>query len=378
MTRILLPALALAACAPPPYEDGFYAAAATVQSDSAGADAALVAVIDAATTELHVALPSGDADAVPQALVRAWDRGVAVELLTDVDEAEKPAIQDVIAAGIPTALADGAMGYFDFAVNADVEWTSDQVRMTDCWAIADRTTVAACTHAGDLGDGPAISLAVRGEEIVEDLLAEHNQLFGGTDATALTAFSNPAKSILEVRWSYGNTDDTRVGLWFGPQERLTKRVIDAVYGARSSVRILTDELANDGLARALQAKAANGFQVEVVVGPRFGLTSSVQARVLETEAPDVALYQRRDVDQLPTVVLIDFEETRLGQRSQAAAYVLTHDLVSSARVWKGAEIPSDQIYDGALWALMDTDEPSDDMLSLLDLFTAQRDLAEDL
>ena len=78
------------------------------------------------------------------------------------------------------------------------------------------------------------------------------------------------------------------------------------------------------------------------------------------------------------MVLIDFEETRLGQRSQAAAYVLTHDLVSSARVWKGAEIPSDQIYDGALWALMDTDEPSDDMLSLLDLFTAQRDLAEDL
>ena len=55
-------------------------------------------------------------------------------------------------------------------------------------------------------------------------------------------------------------------IWLGPQERLIKRVTDAVYSSRSDVRILTNELADGGLAKALQAKSADGFDVQVVVG----------------------------------------------------------------------------------------------------------------
>lgn len=377
MTR-LLPLVLLAACAPPDASGLFTSAVARVLDDGASTDAALVDAIDGTKERLHVALPYADDTTVSDAILRAFDRGVDVQVLTDVDREADPGIAALLEAGVPVSLADGGMTYFDFTTNADVTWTSDQVRMTDCWVVTDGTRVLGCTLAGSAQNGPRVLFDARGEEIAEDVLSEHNQIFGGTDATALTSFSNPAKSILDLNFSYPNTDDTRIGVFFGPQERLTKRVIDAVYGARSSVRILTDDLSNDGLARALQDKAENGFDITVITGPHLGDASSVQGRFYENDTPDVEKFTRSDVDQLPTVILVDFEETRLGQRSLAKAMVLTHDLVSSARIWKGTEVVSDQVLDGTLWTLEDSDEPSPEMIDLLALFDAQLALAEEL
>ncbi len=374
----LLPLVLLGACAPPDPGALFTSATARVLPDGQATDALLIDAIDAAKDSLHVALPAAEDTGISDAILRAFDRGVDIQVLTDVDREGDPGITALIDAGVPVSLADGGMTYFDFTTSRDVTWTSDQVRMTDCWVVTDGLRVVGCTLAGSLQGGPRVAFDVKGEEIAEDVLGEHNQIFGGTDATALTSFSNPAKSILDLNATYPNTDDTRVGVWFGPQERLTKRVIDAIYGARSSIRVLTDDLSNDGLARALQDKAKNGFDVTVITGPHFGLASSVQAREYENGTPDVDKFARTDVDQLPTVILIDFEDTRLGQRSLAKAMVLTHDLVSSARIWKGSEVVSDQVLDGTLWSLEDSDEPSPEMIDLLALFEDQLALAEEL
>ncbi len=380
----------LLACSAPDVAALFGDVQTFVEPDGEAADRHLIDAIDAATTELSVALPSSENVDLADAIVAAWDRGVAVEVVTDVDVADDPGIAAISDALIPLRLADGGLTYFDFAINVDVTWTSEQVRMSHAWAIVDHERIVGATSAGSLASGPRVVLDTRGEDLVEDFLLEFNQVFGGTDATALTSFSNPAKSVVDARWIYGTTDDTTLGVWFGPQERLVKRVIDAVYGARSSVRILTDDLSNDGLVRALQAKAANGFPVTVIVGPRFGTASSAQARALENEAPDVERFRVTDEDTLPTVLLVDLESTRLGQRNPAVAMILTHDLVSSARVWTGTEVESDQLIDGTLWSLTDTDDyrtgPSGGRegqdggphQALLDLFETQLDRAEPL
>ena len=55
----------------------------------------------------------------------------------------------------------------------------------------------------------------------------------------------------------------------------------------------------------VQEKAASGFEVEVIVGPRFGLTSDDLADALRFETPDVR--KRRvpdDVPVIPTLVLV--------------------------------------------------------------------------
>jgi phosphatidylserine/phosphatidylglycerophosphate/cardiolipin synthase-like enzyme len=371
-------ALLLLACTPPDASALFGDVATHVETDPTAADGRFIAVIDSAETALAVALPAGQNPEVTDAIIAAWDRGVDVEVVTDLDRAGDPGIVDLSDAQVPLRLADGALTYFDFAINLDVAWTSDQITMSHAFAVADQERIVLGTAVATGEPGPRVVFEARGEDLVEDLLLEFNQVFGGSDATALTAFSNPAKSVVDARWRYGTTDETTLGVWFGPQERLVKRVIDGVYGARSSVRILTDDLSNDGLARALQAKAANGFPVSVVVGPRFGLGSSAQARELEDGTPDVEKYKVEGTDHLPTLVLIDLEETRLGQRANATAMVITHDLLSSSRTWLGTEVETDQLVDGAMFSLSSTDAPGEALSALLALFEDERDAGEPL
>ena len=97
----------------------------------------------------------------------------------------------------------------------------------------------------------------------------------------MTAFSNMQKSIADNRWLYRTQSSLDLEVWLGPQERLTKRIIDAVYGARSSVRVLTNDFANEGLTQALQAKAGHGFNVQVIVGPGMRGSNSALSRFFE-------------------------------------------------------------------------------------------------
>lgn len=379
--RTLLPGLfvsLVAGCTPPDAGELFNQVSLSIADDEAAAAEPFVTRIDAAKDSVHAALPAGEDPAVAEALGRAWDRGLEVELVIDGDTAAEPAFVDLIDRGVPTRLADAGITYFDFSQNVDVSWGSDQTIMAHAFVVADRRQVVAASTIGRAGAGTRLVLELQGEELVEDLLTEHNQVFGGTDATAVTAYSNPAKSIADARWRYGTGTDQDLELWFGPQERLTKRVIDAVYMARSAVWVLTDDLANDGLAKALQDKAAWGFDVKVVVGPHFGDSSSVLSRVLETETPDVEKRQLQGVDVVPTLVLIDYPDDAEGYRSLAKAMILNHDLYSAARLYRGLEVETDQLIDAAMWVFTDVDAPSDEMLRLDAVFHDAFDAAGEL
>jgi hypothetical protein len=155
-------------------------------------------------------------------------------------------------------------------------------------------------------------------------------------------------------------------MWIGPQERVVKRVVDGVYSARSSVWVLTNQLGNEGLARALQDKAEWGFDVQVIVGPGFD-DASILSREFSSSTPDV-VKRRATVQRVPTLVLIDFEPDSTGHRRPRGMF-LTHDLVSAARLYRGAEVQNDQLIDGLLWVIDEDDEDlSAENLALQDLW----------
>jgi hypothetical protein len=167
--------------------------------------------------------------------------------------------------------------------------------------------------------------------------------------------------------------------YFGPQERLVKRITDAVYRARASVFILTGDLADEGLTRALQSKAENGFSAKVVVGSAFGSNAPAISDTFATQTPDVLKYVSPASDTVPTVVLVDYELDRNGNRSSAPmAFVLSHDLLSASRLYYSTTIPTDQLIDGTLLVLEDPGQPSGPMLDLLELIQTYRDTAEAL
>ncbi len=368
--------LNLVGCSPPDANEAFNHIDVQVLSSATSAtdvSAKWVAMVESAQQSVHIAIPEGDDTALADALIAAMERGVEVEVVTDVDLAETPGISRLISDGVPVQLADAGMAYFDFGVNADVAFTSEQVRMTSAYAIADRQRFVAGSDGGSAVGGARVVIEGRGQRLIEDLLTEHVQLFGGADATAVTAFDAPQKSIADNRWLYPTQGDWHLQMWLGPQERVTKRMIDEVYGARANVWLLTDELANEGMARALQAKASVGFDVQVVVGPSFGSTAPGLARIFERETPAVDK-RRVSTPRVPTVLIVDSEPAMVGGLGlNTKVYVLSHTMISSTRLWNAEPIPTDQLTDGVLWVVDDPGQQAAATADLIALFQSMRD-----
>lgn len=379
-------------------------------------------LIDAATDSVRLALPEGADGVVIDAVADAIERGLVVELVSDVDRRDDPGFQrlleldgvqgytagevqsrflyedeqEAIASGEPfTGLVfnGGPVGYFEFAFNQDVSWGSEEAVMASSYVLVDDDRFLTTTHLGVDAPGSRPVLTGRGEYLLDDLIDEHIQLYGGVDAVAVTRFNNPAKSVTDRDWMYPVADAYELEMWLAPQERATKRVIDAIYSARSSVWVLTDDFANEGLATALYDKHTMGFDVRVVIGPAFPdsdlptedgdvlnrdslryLVANGSRLESDGQSTDDRFPLRRitGAERLPTVVLLDVEQARDGNHYPAEAHFLSLDLYSSTRLFRGSEVKSDQFIDGALWVVRDPQHDgrdSDTLETELQLFS---------
>ena len=368
-----VPLLALAACAPPDV-GALQAAKLDLVDGGPATNTRFVEFVDGATDILRIALPTLEDEALSAAIIAAADRGVDVRVVTDIDESNDVGIVALSDAGVPLQLADDALTYFDFSFNLDFEYTSDLLKMSHAFALRNEAPMGRCcleflsaNQAGDVGPGTRIVYQGLVEEIGEDMASEFTQVYGGTDASATNAFNAPMKSIADFRWSYGLSGHERVELWFGPQERPTKRIIDAVYGARSSIWIATEDTNEEGLARALQEKARDGFDVRIVLGAGFGTANNAQSRLLETDTPDV---QKRFLpagsDPIPTLVLVDLDDPEQG----AQGMWTTMPIWSASRLYRGSVTPTDQLTDMHLWTLDAWEAPlTGDLVTLQQLYT---------
>jgi phosphatidylserine/phosphatidylglycerophosphate/cardiolipin synthase-like enzyme len=382
--------LALAACAAPPVDEMRNHVQMQIVDGAPAADARFVAAVDAAQREVRAALPSLADPTVAQALARAAGRGVDVEVVTDAQQADDLGLAVLLDAGVPVALADDGVTYteFSFASPTEVSFSGDLIQMTHAFVVVDGTRIVAASAAGDGAAGARVLFEIESEDLGEDLRIEHNQLTGGTDASAQTAFNSMAKSIADSRWMYGNQTGLGLELWLGPQERVIKRMIDSVYTARASVYLLTDDFLDQGFARALQDKAQDGFDVQVIVGPRFRSGSRSLSEELARYTPDV---RKRQVPEgalpegarVPTILLIDTYPSAnptFGDTGAAArAFVPTIPVLSATRFIGTEPVPSDQFADAHLWVLTDwahdPDAPSPEIGALFDVLKQHLDVA---
>jgi hypothetical protein len=369
--------LLLGACGAPDLSELYTQTAVEVVDDGAAANAVFTEFVSAAQDTLHVALPGLADTELAQALIDRRDAGVDVQVVVDFDQREDEGVALLRDADVPVRLADAGLAYFDFSINADVSFPSEDVLMTHSFAIADNNQALLSSQAGDLDSGARVLLHASGEDLWEDLRSEHVQVFGGSDATAQTAFSQMAKSIADARWAYPTASPEILEVWFGPQERITKRVVDAIYGARSSVRILSDDMAHAGLIAALASKASYGFDMEVVVGPNFGRSNSTVSNTLKS-ADDVQALQVSGAGAVPTIVLIDFEAGRDGQTPISKAFVLTHPFLPASRLGGTGDAKSDQLADGTMFVIGERGSPGANLQALEALYEQFAEQAEAL
>lgn len=393
----LIVATLLVGCAPPNTGDLFNTVEMTVEADVGPVHERLIELVDGAEEQVLAVLPALEDPAVADAIIEAWDRGLLVEVVTDIDHEADEGVQMLLDAGVPVQLGDGEMTYTEFGIGTVTEITvpSEFVQMSTAYVVVDENRVISATELGSLESGARIAFDIKSEDLVDDFVMEHNQLFGGTDASSLTAFSSLAKSITDSRWLYPNQTGLDFEVWVGPQERVVKRMIDAVYTARSSIYLLTEDFLDQGLAKALQDKAADGFEVLVVVGPTFGSTSTYSDTFLN-ETPDVGKHQVVDaVGRIPTVMLVDSrpEANPMGLdiSPRAKAFVLTHDVVSAIRYelepapdgsFDVSSVRSDQLTDGVLYVIgdpnHDPESPSPELDAVLTTISEHLDIAVSL
>ncbi len=238
------------------------------------------------------------------------------------------------------------------------------------------------------GDGSGAGMLAwrgKGEWLMESFRREFRQIRGGTFSTTLDEYNGPLKSVTDPEVHF-NTDQGVMELRYNPQERLMKHVVDKVYGARSSVTIVTPKLTNPFLVDALEYKQDNGFDVRVVISEEAQPQRSINADLADLNVRTVS-----GGASLPTLLTVDYEldadfPDRNGDAKQwpRHAMVLSHAMIR-ARPFEvlppqdpDAEdasdrvrvYPADLFNDGNMWHLYEFNSTADewDQLNQFDDF----------
>ena len=229
--------------------------------------------IDAAQVSILVAMENLRSEAVASALVRAHRRGVAVAVVGDLDNRAQLGFRllEAQAPELPIRYGDGPLGYAP-QPTVSVTRPGEMNRMTNNFMVFDELRIINLSDGfpgADEGDRLQLGFWSKSEDLGKDYKDEFDQMFAGVFATTLNSFNSELKSNTNNR-AYYPTDRGVVEVYFGPQERTMKRLIDEIYTARGSVWIMAEELNNRFVLDALEYKALAGLNVRLVVADEDG------------------------------------------------------------------------------------------------------------
>lgn len=322
------------------------------------------------------------------ALIRAHDRGADVKIVGDEDAQSDVGFQALLDADVPVTFGNGELAYLpDPTLNSIVDncgQLAEKVRcpppqgsepvpaglmyrpgsynvMSHSFLLTGKTTVwNFANSAFGATDGPMVGYRIESERMWEVFEREHRQLFGGVFATTLDVYNGPVKSAQQSNPDFNSesylSELGEFQTFFSPQDRVTKKIIDESYRARASVWIITDNMAEDALAKALQYKQEY-FDVKVITNRAAQASELDWQDIPHRFAPD-------SIDKLPTVVVIDGVEDREGDRRPRRVMVSSYPIYKTGpfRIFFGPPViqddiieiyPSDYFIDGNLWGLIE-------------------------
>ena len=362
---ICMLALALLGACPgaPDMEHDLFNRGEMLYVDSPAAAAALekqvIAAIDQATIRVWTSFERLTSEPVAQALLRAQGRGVDVRVLSDVDRRKDAGIALLVDKlgklpnGSPRVVLMGGPLSYSPTPTLHLERTSAMNVITHTFVLIDTNHLINLSEGFGSEGHLRWGFVVHSTDVAKDFEDEHSQVFGGVSATTLNYYDGVLKSNNNNRVYYPMQN----GVWevyFGPQERLMKRIIDEVYAARASVQIITPLLSSTFLVDALRYKARVGGIVDVMVDKSsLEDPTSRFEELAKAIQDDKAQALMRVGEKLgTTVVVIDADKARDGRRYQTRVLVLSHALVESIPFDANNNVrPSDAFMDGNMWVL---------------------------
>lgn len=241
--RCLLPLLALAACNPPPTTEQLNQTRGSrtdVYFNDPGARLdqiwhadiveLLVDMVDQADQTIELAVMGFTYEPLAEAFVRAYDRGVKIEMVGDAEHLYNYGYQRFRDRHIPMTVGNAPHIMHDKFMVVDDRFV---FASTANWSIT------------DLKHNSNNFVVIDSPDIAADFQAEHRQMFDGV-------FGNNKVEIDNGR--FYTVGDTEVEVWFAPNEDVAGRMLELVNGAQDSVWFTIFAFTKDQVGSAYIAK----------------------------------------------------------------------------------------------------------------------------
>ena len=332
----------------------------TAVPGSSTLDTRVIALIDSAESTAWLAAEDFSSVPIATALIRAQSRGVDVRVVGDIDRQEQAGFDEIetglqpVDGEVPVRFGDGPLFYNPQLIDT-VFREGDHNRMTHNFVVVDELRVMSLTGGFGPTDVHQVGFEARSHYLGRDFADEFNQLFAGMFATTLSAFNGPLKSITDPR-SWYDSDNGRLEVYFGPQERLVKQIIDRVYEARASITVVAEELTSLPLANALRYKAEAGFDVTVVLNADGQDVPSSRYERLEDAFAGLsnARIGIAGSVMLNAVIIDDGASPIDGQRYRSWAMFVSEPLLAATAVIEGTTLvsrPADAFCDANMFVM---------------------------
>ncbi len=207
-----------------------------------GPDRFLAEALDQARSQIDAALYDLNLWTIRDALLRAHQRGVQVRLVVEIDSMDRPEIQELVSAGIPTVPNEGeGLMHNKFLVIDGAEvWTGSM----------NLTVNGAYRHLNNL-------ISVRSTRLAENFTLEFEEMFleGYFGENTLENTPHPDLTVNGIR----------IETYFSPDDGTALRLIELILSAEESIDFLYYSFTSDPIADAILFQANQGIKVQGVL-----------------------------------------------------------------------------------------------------------------
>lgn len=269
----------------------------------------LTEAVSAAQTQVDVAIYNISYAPLVDALIAAHQRGVAVRLVLEADNAVRSAPEKLAGAGIAvqTDTAQGLMHNKFIIIDGKEVWTGS----------------LNFTESGSRQDANNL-IHLHSSQLAQAYSAEFEEMFTQKRFGANSPTNDTIQGFI--------FDGVKVEVLFSPDDHPERRLLELIGSAHESVEMLSYSFTSDPIANALYAKAKEGIRVRIVQDAEQITNTGSEYERLHDAGLDIRLdacaglmHQKVLILDHETVVLGSYNFTKSAETRNDENILIIHD-----------------------------------------------------
>jgi phosphatidylserine/phosphatidylglycerophosphate/cardiolipin synthase-like enzyme len=293
-----------------------------------GPDAALVEAIDGARSSIDMAIYHLDLWSVRDALIRAYQRGVRVRLVTDDGRMDERAIKDLQKVGILVISDHGPhiMHHKFVVIDGDEVWTGS-MNLTLQGAYRENNHF----------------IRILSRELAANYQVEFDEMWRW-DRFGASSQANTPNPIIDM-------NGIKIETYFSPDDGASSRIVELIQSADEAIDFLAYALTSDPIGEALLQRHREGLPIRGVVEASQSKGAGAETSKLGLAGIDIRLdanpenmHHKAMIFDHSIVLLGSYNFTRSAEENNDENLLIIHDPALAAEFL----IEFEQIYHAAI------------------------------